>query len=145
MRKHGRQVTDTEFCSTALNDETHALDGLVDVASWPRLCENAKAINRDRTTYSFKIVLGPTSQRHSTLKSNVRISFSYRFELLSFHTGWARLRLSDCSRKCNAITRATKTIREMKWFEVVQTRGHIEKGSVRHYQVTLRVGFTLEE
>jgi flavin-binding protein dodecin len=45
----------------------------------------------------------------------------------------------------NAITRASKTIREMKWFEVVQTRGHIEKGAVRHYQVTLRVGFTLEE
>src|SRR5689334_11149865 len=45
----------------------------------------------------------------------------------------------------NAITRASKTIRAMKWFEVVQTRGHIEKGSVRHYQVTLRVGFTLEE
>jgi dodecin len=45
----------------------------------------------------------------------------------------------------NAITRASKTIREMKWLEVVQTRGHIEKDSVRHYQVTLRVGFTLEE
>ena len=45
----------------------------------------------------------------------------------------------------NAITRASKTIREMKWFEVVQTRGHIESGAVRHYQVTLRVGFTLEE
>ena len=44
----------------------------------------------------------------------------------------------------NAISRASKTIREMKWFEVVQTRGHIENGSVRHYQVTLRVGFTLE-
>ena len=44
----------------------------------------------------------------------------------------------------NAIARASKTIRDMKWFEVVQTRGHIEKGSVRHYQVTLRVGFTLE-
>jgi dodecin len=44
----------------------------------------------------------------------------------------------------NAITRASKTIRDMKWFEVVQTRGHIEKGSVGHYQVTLRVGFTLE-
>jgi dodecin len=44
----------------------------------------------------------------------------------------------------NAITRASKTIRDMKWFEVVQTRGHIEDGSVRHYQVTLRVGFTLE-
>jgi flavin-binding protein dodecin len=44
----------------------------------------------------------------------------------------------------NALTRASKTIRDMKWFEVVQTRGHIEDGSVRHYQVTLRVGFTLE-
>jgi dodecin len=45
----------------------------------------------------------------------------------------------------NAITRASKTIRDMKWFEVVQTRGQIERGSVGHYQVTLRVGFTLEQ
>lgn len=45
----------------------------------------------------------------------------------------------------NAVSRAAKTIREMKWFEVVQTRGHIENGTVRHYQVTLRVGFTLDE
>ena len=44
----------------------------------------------------------------------------------------------------SAISRASKTIRGMKWFEVVQTRGHIENGTVRHYQVTLRVGFTLE-
>ena len=43
----------------------------------------------------------------------------------------------------NAVSRASKTIREMKWFEVVQTRGHIEGGNVKHYQVTLRVGFTL--
>ena len=34
----------------------------------------------------------------------------------------------------NAITGASKTIRDMKWFEVVQTRGHIENRSVRHYQ-----------
>jgi flavin-binding protein dodecin len=45
----------------------------------------------------------------------------------------------------NAITRASKTIRGMKWFEVMQTRGHIENGKVAHYQVALRVGFTLEE
>jgi flavin-binding protein dodecin len=44
----------------------------------------------------------------------------------------------------NAISRASKTIREMKWFEVVQMRGHIESGTVRHYQIVLRVGFTLE-
>jgi flavin-binding protein dodecin len=45
----------------------------------------------------------------------------------------------------NAIMRASKTIREMKWFEVMQTRGHIDNGKVAHYQVALRVGFTLEE
>ncbi|SPP92029.1 dodecin [Bradyrhizobium vignae] len=45
----------------------------------------------------------------------------------------------------NAISRASKSVREMRWFEVVQTRGHIENGTVGHYQVTLRVGFTLEE
>src|SRR5262245_24860105 len=44
----------------------------------------------------------------------------------------------------NAITRASKTVRSLKWFEVVQTRGHVEGGTVRHYQVSLRVGFTLE-
>ena len=43
----------------------------------------------------------------------------------------------------NAISRASKTIRGMRWFEVVQTRGHIEGGSVRHYQVELRVGCDL--
>jgi flavin-binding protein dodecin len=44
----------------------------------------------------------------------------------------------------NAVSRASKTVRGMKWFEVVQARGHIENGSVAHYQVILRVGFTLE-
>jgi hypothetical protein len=44
----------------------------------------------------------------------------------------------------NAISRASKTIREMKWFEVKEIRGHLENGQVRHYQVELRVGFTLE-
>ncbi len=44
-----------------------------------------------------------------------------------------------------AITRASQTIRHLRWFEVVQTRGHVEEGRVRHYQVTLRVGFTLDD
>lgn len=44
-----------------------------------------------------------------------------------------------------AIARASKTIREIRWFEVLQTRGHVENGTLRHYQVTLRVGFTLED
>lgn len=38
-----------------------------------------------------------------------------------------------------------QTVREMRWFEVLQTKGHIANGSVRHYQVTLRVGFTIAD
>jgi flavin-binding protein dodecin len=43
-----------------------------------------------------------------------------------------------------AIELASKTIRKMDWFEVVQTRGHIKDGKIGHYQVTLKIGFTLE-
>lgn len=45
----------------------------------------------------------------------------------------------------NAIDTANKTIRNMRWFEVIETRGHIEDGSVSHYQVKLKIGFTLDE
>ena len=44
-----------------------------------------------------------------------------------------------------AITRAATTIRDIRWFEVKETRGHVEDGRVAHYQVTLRIGFTLHE
>jgi dodecin len=45
----------------------------------------------------------------------------------------------------NAITRASATIRNIRWFEVVQVRGDVANGKVGHYQVTLKVGFTLDE
>ncbi len=44
-----------------------------------------------------------------------------------------------------AVTRASATIHDLRWFEVKETRGHIEDGRVAHYQVTLRIGFTLAE
>ncbi len=44
-----------------------------------------------------------------------------------------------------AVTRASATVRDLRWFEVKETRGHIENGRVAHYQVTLRIGFTLDE
>ncbi|MFC3282800.1 dodecin [Litchfieldella rifensis] len=43
-----------------------------------------------------------------------------------------------------ALARANQTLHGMRWFEVVDTRGHIEDGQVAHWQVTLKVGFTLE-
>jgi dodecin len=44
-----------------------------------------------------------------------------------------------------AIVRAHKTLRNLRWFEVTKTSGHIEHGKIRHFQVTLKVGFTMEE
>ena len=43
-----------------------------------------------------------------------------------------------------AVRRANHTLRNLRWFEVIQTRGHIEEGEVRHYQVVIKAGFTLE-
>ncbi|MEY3761007.1 MAG: dodecin family protein [Methylococcaceae bacterium] len=45
----------------------------------------------------------------------------------------------------NAISKAAETIRDMRWFEVVETRGHIIDGKVAHWQVTIKVGFSLSE
>ena len=44
-----------------------------------------------------------------------------------------------------AIERAAATVRNLRWFEVTETRGHIENNRVAHWQVTLKVGFTLDE
>lgn len=44
----------------------------------------------------------------------------------------------------NAISTAGKTIRNMRWFEVIETRGHIEDQQIAHWQVTIKVGFTIE-
>jgi hypothetical protein len=44
-----------------------------------------------------------------------------------------------------AIARAARTVHNIRWFEVTETRGQVEQGRVAHYQVTLQVGFTLEE
>ncbi|APX94344.1 hypothetical protein BWR19_16150 [Halomonas sp. 1513] len=43
-----------------------------------------------------------------------------------------------------AIERANQTLHDMRWFEVTETRGHIEHGRIAHWQVTIKVGFTLE-
>ena len=45
----------------------------------------------------------------------------------------------------NAIGRASETIRNMRWFEVVESRGSIENGSVAEWQVTIKIGFTLDK
>ena len=44
----------------------------------------------------------------------------------------------------NAITRASLTVKNLDWFEVIETRGHIVNGKIGHFQVTLKAGFRLE-
>jgi flavin-binding protein dodecin len=44
-----------------------------------------------------------------------------------------------------AVERAGRTLRRMGWFEIVSTRGHIEDGKIAHWQVTLKIGFRLDD
>lgn len=43
-----------------------------------------------------------------------------------------------------AIAKAHETVRNIRWFNVIETRGHVEDGRIAHWQVTIKVGFTLE-
>ena len=45
----------------------------------------------------------------------------------------------------NALARAGETVRNMRWFEIVETRGHIADGKIEHWQVTVKIGFTLDK
>jgi flavin-binding protein dodecin len=58
-------------------------------------------------------------------------------------TGSSKKSIEDAVQ--TAITKAAVTIRKLNWFEVVETRGYIEKGKVAYWQVTIKAGFTLED
>jgi len=44
----------------------------------------------------------------------------------------------------NAVAKASESVRNMRWFEVVETRGHIDDQKIQHWQVTIKIGFTLD-
>jgi flavin-binding protein dodecin len=44
----------------------------------------------------------------------------------------------------NAVTKASATVKHIDWFQVIETRGHVDNGKVAHFQVTLKVGFRIE-
>ena len=58
-------------------------------------------------------------------------------------TGTSGISIEDAVDK--AIKRAHRTIKNLRWFQVIETRGNIEKGKVHHWQVTIKVGFVVEE
>ena len=57
--------------------------------------------------------------------------------------GSSKLGIDDAIR--NAIETGAKTIRHISWFEVVKTTGHVVDGKVSHFQVTLKIGFRIED
>ena len=57
-------------------------------------------------------------------------------------TGTSTTSIEDAVGK--AINRAHRTVKKLCWFQVIETRGNIDKGKVRHWQVTIKVGFTVE-
>ena len=58
-------------------------------------------------------------------------------------TGTSTTSIEDAVVK--AIQRAHKTVKNLSWFQVIETRGNIDKGKVRHWQVTIKVGFTVAD
>ena len=57
-------------------------------------------------------------------------------------TGSSTVGIEDAVQK--AISKAHQTVRNIHWFEVTETRGHVADGKVAHWQVSLKIGFTLE-
>lgn len=45
----------------------------------------------------------------------------------------------------NAVTKAAQTVRNMRWFQVIETRGYLDQGAIEYWQVTIKIGFTLED
>ena len=58
-------------------------------------------------------------------------------------TGTSTTGVDDAIR--NAIARAGKTVHNLRWFQVVEVRGSIDAGNVSSWQVTIKVGFTLDD
>jgi flavin-binding protein dodecin len=58
-------------------------------------------------------------------------------------TGTSAVSIEDAVQ--NALTHASKTIHNMRWMEITETRGQVDKGKVVQWQVTIKVGFTLED
>ena len=58
-------------------------------------------------------------------------------------TGSSKTSIEDAVNK--AVEKASKSVRKMQWFQVLETRGHIVEGKVAHWQVSIKVGFTLED
>jgi flavin-binding protein dodecin len=78
---------------------------------------------------------GPSHQQEQRMSDNV-------YKIIEI-VGSSETSIEDAIDQ--AVARASTTLHDIRWFEVKETRGHVEHGRVAHYQVTLRIGFTLRD
>jgi dodecin len=86
-------------------------------------------------------MLRPFGRARPRLKPRRAIMSDHVYKSLEL-TGSSAIGIEDAVNK--AIAKASQTVRNIHWFNIVETRGHVENGKVAHWQVTLKVGFTLE-
>jgi flavin-binding protein dodecin len=79
-----------------------------------------------------------------------RLAISNQEVFMSDHHTYKKLEIVGSSTTSvedainNALLETSKSVKNMEWFEVAETRGHIQDGKVAHYQVTLKIGFRIE-
>ncbi len=81
---------------------------------------------------------GPSLDHHQNPFPNMK---DHVYKLIEL-TGTSTTSIEDAV--ANAIRRANKTIKNLRWFQVLETRGNISKGKVEHWQVSIKVGFSVE-
>jgi flavin-binding protein dodecin len=79
--------------------------------------------------------------KHAVGERKVKMMKNHVYKVLEI-VGSSETSIEDAI--STAVAQANKTVRNMDWFQVVETRGQIEDGRIGHYQVTLKIGFALE-
>ena len=92
------------------------------------------------TVMQFQIIFNPTSAAELA-----KMPRELQLHILGEFRGLPQEVLKSERHHFGELERAGKTLRNLRWFEVVETRGHIENGAVAHWQVTIKAGFTLDD
>src|SRR5947199_8589331 len=103
----------------------------------PALAGNPKVLPRGRTHHAAGSLISGASLPMKGIPMTEHV-----YKMLEL-TGSSTTSVEDAVQ--NAIRKAAKTVRKMQWFQVLETRGHIADGAVSHWQVTVKVGFTLDD
>jgi dodecin len=108
-----------------------------------RVPAQAKFAECSRAAIVYLSPMGRSVDHSRCLASIPEIIMSNHVYKLTELTGSSPDSIEDAVR--NAVARASKSIRNMRWFEVIETRGQIDNGAVAHWQVTIKIGFTLDD